>query len=236
MLLRRSVTRLGRARAFATLQKKPDYVIVGGGSAGCVLANRLSEDPNVSVLLLEAGNSDRGRLDSWMVQMPAALTYNLADTRYNWDFETTPQPALDGRTISQPRGKVLGGSSSLNAMAYVRGHALDYDRWEAQGAKGWNYAACLPYFKRAECFEEGKGGGDDRYVGKTGPLQVRHGKTQETLPLNQAIVAAGAQAGYPITEDPNGFQQEVPTRTHSTTIIFRNLPTCPTHRVSGPCT
>eukprot|EP00658_Telonema_sp_P-2_P032312 TRINITY_DN23957_c0_g1_i16.p1 TRINITY_DN23957_c0_g1~~TRINITY_DN23957_c0_g1_i16.p1 ORF type:complete len:587 (-),score=95.56 TRINITY_DN23957_c0_g1_i16:365-2125(-) len=183
----------------------PDYIIVGAGSAGCVLANRLTEDPNVKVLLLEAGRADRGRWDSWMVQMPAALTYNLADTRYNWDFVTTPQPGLDGRQISQPRGKVLGGSSSLNAMAYIRGHPLDYDRWEAEGATGWSHRECLPYFKKAQTFH---GEGDSTYQGFDGPLDVKAGNTKETLPLNQALVKAGTEAGYQPTDDLNGYQQE----------------------------
>ena len=124
-----------------------DYVIVGAGSAGCVLANRLTEDADVKVLVLEAGPRDN---NLW-IHMPAALTYNLCHDKYNWYYHTEPQPHLDGRVMYWPRGRVLGGSSSLNAMVYIRGHALDYDRWaKAEGATGWSYFEVLPYFKRAE--------------------------------------------------------------------------------------
>ncbi len=123
-----------------------DYVIVGAGSAGCVLANRLSADPAVRVLLLEAGPGDRG----WKTQIPAALTYNLMNDRVNWYYQTEPQPQMNGRRLYWPRGRLLGGSSSLNAMVYIRGHALDYDRWVGEGAAGWSYAEVLPYFRRAE--------------------------------------------------------------------------------------
>src|SRR5207302_2696864 len=128
-----------------------DYVIVGAGSAGCVLANRLSADPDIKVLLLEAGPKDTG----WKIHMPAALTYNLRDDRFNWYYETAPQPHLDGRRLYWPRGRVLGGSSSLNAMVYIRGHARDYDRWAEGGCEAWSYAHVLPYFKRAETWSEG---------------------------------------------------------------------------------
>lgn len=195
-------SRLARPRGLCTA---PDYVIVGAGSAGCVLANRLTENPDVKVLLLEAGKPDRGRWDSWTIQMPAALTYNLADTRYNWGFETTPQKHVDGRVIAQPRGKGLGGSSSINAMAYIRGHPLDYDRWAEQGATGWEHDACLPYFKKAECFD---GDADSAYQGTEGPLQVRHGATAETARLNLALIEAGKQAGYAESSDLNGYRQE----------------------------
>ena len=176
-----------------------DYIIVGAGSAGCVLANRLSEDPDVSVLLLEAGPADR----SWTIHMPAALTYNLRHTRYNWHYETEPQAHLDGRRLYWPRGRVLGGSSSLNAMVYVRGHAWDYDRWaKAPGLAHWAYAHVLPYFKKAET--RAKGG--DLYRGDGGPLHVSTGSTEN--PLFDAFLSAGQQAGYPFTSDMNGFQQE----------------------------
>ncbi|HLJ19349.1 MAG TPA: choline dehydrogenase [Stellaceae bacterium] len=174
-----------------------DYVIVGAGSAGCVLANRLSA-AGASVLVLEAGPADR----TWKIQMPAALTYNLCDTKYNWSYETEPQPHMDGRRMYWPRGRVLGGSSSLNAMVYVRGHALDYDRWAGNGLPEWSYAHVLPYFKRAETYARG---GDD-YRGDSGPLNVSRGTMRN--PLFAAFIEAGQQAGYPFTADMNGFQQE----------------------------
>mmetsp|Transcript_433 Transcript_433/g.567 ORF Transcript_433/g.567 Transcript_433/m.567 type:complete len:180 (+) Transcript_433:2637-3176(+) len=134
------------------VKKVTDYIVVGAGSAGCVLSNRLTEAGH-SVSLVEAGKKDVGRWDSWTVQMPAALTYSVADQRYNWDFHTVPQKGLNNRRVHQPRGKVFGGSSSINAMVYVRGHALDLERWEKEeNAKGWGYADCLPYFKRAQGF------------------------------------------------------------------------------------
>ncbi len=175
-----------------------DYVIVGGGSAGCVLANRLSADPSLRVLLLEAGPADRG----WQIHMPAALTYNLMNDRLNWYYTTEPQPHLDQRKLYWPRGRVLGGSSSLNAMVYIRGHALDYDRWVEEGAAGWSYAEVLPYFKRAETFS----GGGDAYRGDSGPLHVTRGTTAN--PLFDAWIAAGDEAGYPPTDDMNGYRQE----------------------------
>lgn len=174
-----------------------DYIIVGAGSAGCVLANRLSA-AGARVLVLEAGPADR----TWKIHMPAALTYNLCDTKYNWGYETEPQPHMDGRRMYWPRGRVLGGSSSLNAMVYVRGNALDYDRWAGNGLPEWSYAHVLPYFKRAETCARG---GDD-YRGDSGPLHVSRGTMRN--PLFAAFIAAGQQAGYPFTADMNGFQQE----------------------------
>ncbi len=181
-----------------------DYIIVGAGSAGCVLANRLSADPAIKVLLLEAGPGDR----TWKIQMPAALTYNLMNDRYNWYYNTEPQQHMDGRTLYWPRGRVLGGSSSLNAMCYVRGHALDYDRWQDEGAEGWSYADCLPYFRRAETANDGVETykGAHTYRGKDGPLQVTTGPAKN--PLFKAFVEAGREAGYPVTEDQNGEMQE----------------------------
>ncbi len=181
-----------------TIKNSFDYIIVGAGSAGCVLANRLTEDGNNRVLLIEAGMPDRG----WKVHMPAALTYNLMNKRYNWYYHTEPQQYLNNRRCYWPRGKGWGGSSTLNAMVYVRGHALDYERWEAQGAKGWSYADVLPYFRKAESREIGA----DEYRGGDGPLNVHTGDFPN--PLFDAFIEAGRQAGYPVTDDMNGLQQE----------------------------
>ncbi|HJS90105.1 MAG TPA: choline dehydrogenase [Steroidobacteraceae bacterium] len=175
-----------------------DYVIVGAGSAGCVLADRLSESGEHSVLLLEYGGSDR----SLFIQMPAALSYPMNMPRYNWFFYTEPEPHLGGRRLHTPRGKVLGGSSSINGLVYVRGNPLDFERWAAQGARGWAYRDVLPYFKRTER----RDGGGDAYRGEAGKVHTRHGPLDN--PLNAAWLEAGRQAGYPYTEDMNGFQQE----------------------------
>ena len=187
-----------RCHSFSSGDDTYDYVIVGAGSAGCVLANRLSADPANRVLLVEAGNKDR----SWMFHMPAALMYTLCDPVVNWCYYTTPQKHANNRSFYWPRAKVWGGCSSHNAMVYVRGHALDYDRWEEQGAKGWSYADCLPYFRRSETFELG----EDEYRGGSGPVSVSRGKTNN--PLHAAFIEAGQQAGYPHTPDSNGYQQE----------------------------
>ena len=181
--------------------RNPDYIIIGAGSAGCVLASRLTEDPDISVLLIEAGGADHWW--NWKIHMPAALTYPLADDKLNWAYHSEPEPGMDRRRMYCPRGRVLGGSSSINGMAYVRGHARDYDRWgQSDGMRGWSYADCLPYFKKAECLDLG---GDD-YRGGDGPLKVTAGKMRN--PLYQAWIEAGRQAGYPVTADPNGAQQE----------------------------
>ncbi len=175
-----------------------DYVIVGAGSAGCVLADRLSADGRDSVLVLEYGGSDR----SLWIQMPTALSVPMNMARYDWRYFTQAEPNLDGRRLHTPRGKVLGGSSSINGLVYVRGNPLDFERWEAQGARGWGYQDVLPYFRRAERRAEG---GDD-YRGGAGPLDTRRGLL--TNPLHAAWLEAGRQAGYPQTADMNGFRQE----------------------------
>lgn len=176
-----------------------DYVIVGAGSAGCVLAARLTEDPTCRVLLLEAGPKDR----SWKISMPSGMGQLLSSTQFNWAYNAEPEPYLDNRRLSHPRGRVLGGSSSINGMVYIRGHARDYDSWAQSGARGWSYADVLPYFKRAETRQ---GGGDD-YRGNEGPLHVSRPDFTGS-PLCDAFIAAGMEAGYPYTADVNGRQQE----------------------------
>lgn len=176
-----------------------DYIIVGAGSAGCVLANRLTEDPNISVLLLEYGGSDK----SIFIQMPTALSIPMNMPKYNWGYESQPEPYLDNRRMDCPRGKVLGGSSSINGMVYVRGHAMDYNDWQSKGAKDWDYRHCLPYFKKADdwIFDS------DEYRSKNGPLSVNNGNNMQN-PLYRAFIEAGAEAGYMKTDDYNGRQQE----------------------------
>ncbi|WP_166372074.1 choline dehydrogenase [Psychromonas sp. SA13A] len=176
-----------------------DYIIVGAGSAGCVLANRLSEDANNKVLLLETGGSDK----SIFIQMPTALSIPMNTKKYAWQFETEAEPFLNNRRMHCPRGKVLGGSSSINGMVYVRGHARDFDEWQQAGADNWDYAHCLPYFKKAETWSFG---GND-YRGDTGPLATNNGNNMKN-PLYQAFVDAGVDAGYLATADYNAEQQE----------------------------
>ena len=177
-----------------------DYIIIGAGSAGCVLANRLTESGEHNVLLLEAGGSDRHIL----VQMPTALSYPMAMTRFNWGYKSEPEPHVKNRQITCPRGKGLGGSSIINGMVYVRGHAEDFNEWDAAGAKGWSYADCLPYFKRAETWQDG----ENEYRGGNGPLGVGGGNNMTGNPLYQAFIEAGVEAGYPRTDDYNGYCQE----------------------------
>ncbi|MGI9316787.1 MAG: choline dehydrogenase [bacterium] len=176
-----------------------DYIIVGAGSAGCVLANRLSEDPSVSVLLLEFGGSDR----SIFIQMPTALSIPMNTERFAWQFHSEPEPFLDNREMHCPRGKVIGGSSSINGMVYVRGHAQDFEQWERSGATGWGYQNCLPYFHKADNWKFGS----DVYRSQQGPLHVNNGNNMQN-PLYRAFIEAGQQAGYGITSDYNGARQE----------------------------
>ena len=180
-------------------EKTYDYIIVGAGSAGCVLANRLSEDANNQVLLLETGGSDK----NIFIKMPTALSIPMNTEKLAWQFHTEAEPYLDNRKMHCPRGKVLGGSSSINGMVYVRGHAKDFDEWQEHGAQGWDYQSCLPYFQKAETFYLGK----DAYRGDKGPLGVNNGNEMAN-PLYTAFIEAGKQAGYAATDDYNAAQQE----------------------------
>ena len=182
------------------MNKDIDYIIVGAGSAGCVLANRLSESGEYQVVLLETGGSDK----NIMIQMPTALSYPMNTEKYAWQFHTEPEPYLDNRKMHCPRGKVMGGSSSINGMVYVRGHARDFDQWEEKGAAGWSYKDCLPYFKRSETWYKG----EDDYRGGNGPVATSNGNNMKLNPLYKAFIEAGQDAGYPKTSDYNGKQQE----------------------------
>lgn len=177
-----------------------DYIIVGAGSAGCILANRLTESGEHSVLLLEKGGSDK----HIFIEMPTALSYPMNMDRFTWQFHTQSEPGIDNRSLHCPRGKVLGGGSSINGMVYVRGHADDFDQWEAEGASGWRYQDCLPYFKKSESWE----GGEDVYRGGGGPVGTCNGNHMKLNPLYQAFINAGHQAGYLLAKDYNGHQQE----------------------------
>ena len=178
-----------------------DYVIVGSGSAGSALAARLSE-AGESVLILEFGGTDMGPL----IQMPGALSFPMNMKMYDWGYRSEPEPHLDGRRLACPRGKVIGGSSSINGMVYVRGHARDYDHWAETGADGWAYADVAPYFDRMETWDPAGHGGDPEWRGKDGPLHVTRGSRE--IPLHQAFVEAGRQAGFELTSDYNGEKQE----------------------------
>lgn len=175
-----------------------DYVIVGAGSAGCALAYRLGEAGH-SVIVVEYGGSDAGPF----IQMPGALSYPMNMPRYDWGFRSEPEAELNGRAMAVPRGKVIGGSSSVNGMVYVRGHARDYDHWAQSGAAGWSYADVLPYFRRMEHWH---GPAPSDWRGGDGPLHVQ--KARQWNPLMHAFVAAGREAGYPVTDDYNGARQE----------------------------
>ncbi|MCV3272964.1 choline dehydrogenase [Roseobacter sinensis] len=178
-----------------------DFVIVGAGSAGCAMAYRLSE-AGASVIVIEHGGTDAGPF----IQMPAALSYPMNMKRYDWGYRSEPEPHLNNRRLACPRGKVIGGSSSINGMVYVRGHAMDFDHWAEQGADGWSFADVLPYYKRMENWHACGHGGDPAWRGTDGPLHVSRGPRQN--PLYHAFVEAGRQAGYQTTDDYNGQKQE----------------------------
>jgi len=178
-----------------------DFVIVGAGSAGCAMAYRLSEAGS-SVIVIEHGGSDAGPF----IQMPGALSYPMSMPMYDWGYSSEPEANLDNRRLAAPRGKVVGGSSSINGMVYVRGHAKDYDGWADSGAQGWGYADVLPYFKRMEHWHPSGHGGDRGWRGRSGPLHVTRGSRNN--PLTKAFVQAGVEAGYAATDDYNGQQQE----------------------------
>ena len=186
----------------ANQTKDYDYIIVGAGSAGCAIAARLTEDPDVSVLLLEAGKAHGSLLNFWRIDMPAAFGQAWSEPAFNWMYYGEPEAALNNRKVFQPRGKVLGGSSSINGMCFLRGHALDFERWVEQGAAGWSWKEVLPYFKKSETWE----GGESAWRGGSGPVKVRKGKYPTEL--YDIFIEAGRQAGHPVTDDINGEKQE----------------------------
>lgn len=177
---------------------KYDYIVVGAGSAGCVVAARLSEDPAIRVLLVEAGGADGGL----MLSMPAALPFVYQNARINWGYQSGPEPHLDGRTIDEKRGKLIGGSSSINAMIYNRGNPMDFDNWADSGLPDWDYAHCLPYFRKMETFA----GGADDWRGGEGPMRISRCKAEHKL--YDAFLRGGEQAGFSVTPDHNGYRQE----------------------------
>ena len=179
--------------------KEYDYIVVGAGSAGAIVASRLSEDASCNVLLVEYGGSDR----SVFIRMPSALGIPMNSKKYNWGFETAPEPFLNNRAMNCPRGKVIGGTSSINGMVYLRGNAQDFDEWESSGAAGWNYQNCLPYFKKFE----NHSCRDSEYTGNEGPVAISGGNNMRN-PLYRAFIDAGVDAGYGETLDYNGYRQE----------------------------
>lgn len=184
------------------MNKTYDYIIVGAGTAGAVLANRLSQSGQATVLLLEKGQKNVDK--NILVRMPTALSYPMNSNKFAWQFHAEPDEGINGRRLHCPRGKALGGSSSINGMVYVRGHAEDFEQWRESGAEGWGYADCLPYFKKSETWEDG----EDEYRGGDGEVKTCNGNHMKLNPLYEAFIQAGQQAGYPVTADYNGKQQE----------------------------
>tara|TARA_Y100000588_G_scaffold366289_1_gene431849 strand:+ start:2180 stop:3817 length:1638 start_codon:yes stop_codon:yes gene_type:complete len=182
------------------VSKSFDYLIIGAGSAGCVLANRLSNKSNNTICLFESGPNN----NTWKVDMPSALLYTMHDSKYNWKYYSEPEPYLNNRRIFCPRGKMLGGCSSHNGMVFVRGHPEDFNRWASYGLKNWDYKSVLPYFKKIETWS----GGANLYRGGHGPLKVNKSKINEKFPLFQSVINAATEAGYEIFEDCNGYKQE----------------------------
>src|SRR5205823_3969749 len=188
-----------RSRARNHLMPAPfDYIIVGAGSAGCILASRLTEDPSVRVLLVEAGGSDR-RL---IISMPGALPFVYQNKRLGWGFQSGPEPHLDGRTIDEKQGLVIGGTSSINAMIYNRGNPLDYEGWADEGLPDWSYAQCLPYFRKMETFVDG----ENEWRGASGPMKISRARAEHRF--YEAFLQSGEQAGHAVTPDHNAFRQE----------------------------